>query len=362
MSPNNVRRKTSLALPLTVLVLAAACTEGSPLDPALQVAADRSLAPGQLSFYGMGGLTRSHPSTPCLGDGPHRDFDFWLGDWDITGPDGDVLGANRIKSILDGCVVEEDFTAPSGFRGRSMNSYDAATGTWAQYFFDQGGTQVRLQGGFQNGIMDMRGERLFPIPSGTITLVDRIRWTPHPDGTVAQFWDISIDGGDTFPIVAFNSTYTLNPALSPAPPLDRQFCTNPEFRQLDFLEGTWAVESASGQHLGTSVVRSDLEGCMIEEDFSSPRGYASQSFSGWDFSDGRWNRFVMDTEGVRILMSGGLEGAAMVLEGSRPVSGGETLGVRVAITPESANRVVQTWSTSRDGSKWKERATVVFVR
>lgn len=321
------------------------------------------MASGQLAFYGMGGTVRSHPATPCLGDNAYRDFDFWLGTWELTAPaGGQVLGSNRITSELDGCVVEEDFIGSRGAQGRSMSVYDAATDEWSQYFFDQFGSHIRLFGGVENGVMDLRGDRLFFGSSGTITLVDRIRWTPAADGTVNQFWDISLDQGVTFPIVAFNSTYTLDPSLTPAPPLDRQFCVTPEFRQLDFMAGTWAVESKNGKPLGSSVVAVDLEGCMLEEDFATPKGYASQSFFGWDFTDGNWYRIMTDTEGVRLLMSGGLEGDAMVLEGSRPTNGGKTLDIRVTISPDGENRVTQTWSTSKDGGAWKDRATVIFTR
>lgn len=88
------------------LSLSWACSDtdsSSALGPPLETVADRTLAPGQLSFYGQGGLNQNHPLTPCLGDGPYRDFDFWVATFNVTGPSGAQAGTNRIESILDGC-------------------------------------------------------------------------------------------------------------------------------------------------------------------------------------------------------------------------------------------------------------------
>ena len=36
---------------------------------------------------------------PCSGP-EHRQFDFWVGEWDVTQPDGTPAGTNRIEIIL----------------------------------------------------------------------------------------------------------------------------------------------------------------------------------------------------------------------------------------------------------------------
>ena len=135
-------------------------------------------------------------------------------------------------------------------------------------------------------------------------------------------------------------------------PLTQQFCTNSEYQELDFLLGDWSVDAENGQHLGYSTVTSDMEGCVLEEDFGTAGDYASQSFFGWDFRTSEWYRVHIDTEGVRLLLSGGLEGSSMVLTGSRPRAGGKDLYIRMVLTPEDANHVTQTWETSKDGISW----------
>ena len=36
------------------------------------------------------------PPRPCAGP-LHRQFDFWIGTWDVTGPAGKFAGVNRIE-------------------------------------------------------------------------------------------------------------------------------------------------------------------------------------------------------------------------------------------------------------------------
>ncbi len=101
---------------------------------------------------------------------------------------------------------------------------------------------------------------------------------------------------------------------------------------------------------------------MLEEDFATDGDYASQSFFGWDFRTSEWYRIHIDSEGVRLLLSGGLEGSSMVLTGSRPRAGGQDLYVRVVLTPEDANHMTQTWETSNDGTSWRLNSSVTYTR
>ena len=39
-----------------------------------------------------------------------RQFDFWAGDWDVTSPDGQPAGTNRIEAIAGGAGLLENWT------------------------------------------------------------------------------------------------------------------------------------------------------------------------------------------------------------------------------------------------------------
>ncbi|HVG04108.1 MAG TPA: hypothetical protein VM937_04120, partial [Burkholderiaceae bacterium] len=56
----------------------------------------------------------------------HRQFDFWVGEWDVT-QNGKIAGRNSIRSILNGCALREDWSGTGGFTGSSLNFYDEET-------------------------------------------------------------------------------------------------------------------------------------------------------------------------------------------------------------------------------------------
>jgi len=133
----------------------------------------------------------------------HRQFDFWLGEWEVTAPGGKVAGHNRISAILGGCALREEWTGASGNTGTSLNMYDAGARKWRQTWVDDGGTVLLLAGELKAGKMVLVGES--PAAGGKTSL-QRITWTPQPGGRVRQLWDSSADGGKTWK-VEFDGMY-----------------------------------------------------------------------------------------------------------------------------------------------------------
>jgi hypothetical protein len=132
----------------------------------------------------------------------HRQFDFWLGDWQVTDTAGAYQGSNVITRVASGCGLFESWTSGgSGFAGNSLNWYDVPTGQWKQVWVGLG-VYLDLSGGLEGGRMVLSGER--ETPQGTV--IDRIAWTPLDDGRVRQRWDVSRDGGTTWQAV-FDGIY-----------------------------------------------------------------------------------------------------------------------------------------------------------
>lgn len=126
------------------------------------------------------------PTPPPCSAPEHRQFDFWIGEWEVTLPGGNTAGHNRIESIERGCVLAEYWTGAKGGTGRSYNVYDAAGQRWHQTWVDASGTLLLLDGGLRDGKMVLEGK------SGDTH--NRITWTPLPDGSVTQVWESSKDG------------------------------------------------------------------------------------------------------------------------------------------------------------------------
>jgi hypothetical protein len=133
----------------------------------------------------------------------HRQFDFWIGEWEVTSPDGAPAGRNRIEHILGGCALRENWTGAKGGSGTSYNAYDRQSGRWHQTWVDNGGLVLRLDGAFTDGKMVLSGESR---DSSGARVLNRITWQQTAPGAVRQLWETSTDGGGTWS-VAFDGRY-----------------------------------------------------------------------------------------------------------------------------------------------------------
>src|SRR5205085_3224967 len=110
---------------------------------------------------------------PCA-DPATRQFDFWIGDWDVFNPDGKQVGTNRIAPLY-GCVLHESWKAMKVVEGQSFNRYDADRGVWHQTWVDNAGSLLLLEGGFRDGAMVL-SDATTPGRKAS-TPVNEIRWT-----------------------------------------------------------------------------------------------------------------------------------------------------------------------------------------
>jgi hypothetical protein len=141
-------------------------------------------------------------SQPQCTQPEHRQFDFWVGNWNVTSGNA-TAGTNDVTLEEGGCVVHEHWVGSKGSTGQSFNFYDRTDKQWHQIWVDNGGTWLNLAGTFADGKMVLTGHNKGPQGKA---LVQRITWTANPDGSVRQLWDTSSDDGKTW-TVAFDGTY-----------------------------------------------------------------------------------------------------------------------------------------------------------
>lgn len=145
-------------------------------------------------------------AAPCAQPEAHQ-FDFWIGEWTVTKPDGTPAGSSRIEAILDGCVVLEHWTsATPPYAGKSLNLYNRNSGQWEQFWVDNTGSRLHLVGGIEDGRMVLRGSQDAADPKTGVTQRERIAWTRQDDGGVRQLWETSTDGGASWK-VSFDGRY-----------------------------------------------------------------------------------------------------------------------------------------------------------
>lgn len=56
---------------------------------------------------------------PCENEEKFREFDFWIGEWEVRTADGQLAGHNSIRRAERGCVLIEEWTGAGGTSGMS---------------------------------------------------------------------------------------------------------------------------------------------------------------------------------------------------------------------------------------------------
>jgi hypothetical protein len=351
----------SLSIGLALLAVSSGCRDEELLGIPAGKAAYGLLAQGRLAVYN-GGVDRAAPAQPCLDDARHRQFDFWLGDWNVTAPAIPPGSTNQIRAGLDGCLVSESWTQFNGIRGRSINAYDRDLDQWHQTWVSSNpGGHLRMGGNLEGDTLVLRGERI--TPSG-FHWFDEYRWYVLPTGQVIQAWKFDSPSQNIHQQGAL--TYTRAPSVTPPAEVQTVNCKpggpSQNARQLDFFHGTWTVSAEYGPALGTASITGDLSGCLTEESYATDKGYAATSFFYWDPIAQSWWRTYIDSEGERVELRGGLVDGRMVLTGTEPGPDGRSVKVRMTLEPVSDGVVRQEWAVSEDGEAWETEMALVFTR
>lgn len=145
-------------------------------------------------------LATTTGQAPCAAP-EFRQFDFWLGEWDVVNAAGATLGKNTITRVHGGCVLQEQWGSAKGNTGSSVSFYDPRTKKWHQFWvdssglawlsYDRDGNPATARGTFHDGMMEMISDPATrPLVRGT--------WRLLPDGRVRQAFEQSNDGGKTW--------------------------------------------------------------------------------------------------------------------------------------------------------------------
>ena len=146
------------------------------------------------------------PSTACTSP-EHRQFDFWVGRWQVS-PTGKsaVVAESLIEKLYGGCAVREHWMPKNNPGGGSLNSYVPAEKAWRQTWVGSGGERVEFKGGWDGGAMVLTGD----WPDDRPRLI-RMTFTKEAGGAVRQLGEESRDGGKTWG-PSFDFTYRPSPS------------------------------------------------------------------------------------------------------------------------------------------------------
>jgi len=132
---------------------------------------------------------------PCLTRKESRMFDFWVGDWDVKNPQGQLAGQSSVQLLLEGCALYENWTDGQGGGGKSLNSYNTGTKQWQQFWTDQYGrvTEYR-ESTWINGSLQFSAQQIMPLGPALLHMT----FTPVNPDLVRQFGEMSTDNGKTW--------------------------------------------------------------------------------------------------------------------------------------------------------------------
>ncbi len=125
----------------------------------------------------------------------HHEFDFWLGDWDLTwGEDG--RGTNHIRSTLNGHVIQENFEsfADEKLIGTSVSVYNPIDHKWRQTWVDNQGSYLDFVGEWQGDKMILQRHAIVQEQP----VIQRMVWHAIEPDRLEWNWERSNDEGQTW--------------------------------------------------------------------------------------------------------------------------------------------------------------------
>lgn len=155
-----------------------------------------------LLFFGLA-VSAQNQSCACCTE-THGEFDFWIGTWEITNPNGAKAGENTLTKVEDNCVLKENWTsATPGYTGTSNSFYNLKTKQWEQIWIDNQGASLHLKGNRVGNQMILRTDN--EKNKEGKTFYHRVTWTANDDGTVRQLWETILEDGQI--TIAFDGLY-----------------------------------------------------------------------------------------------------------------------------------------------------------
>lgn len=147
----------------------------------------------------LASLTASSPPPAPACSGPeHRQFDFWVGQWNVYRTGTEALVAHSlIEKLYDGCAIRENWMPLKGQAGGSVNTYVTDEQRWHQTWVSGANDLVGFQGGRVGDKMILTGFWKNSAGEGKHGLI-RMTYSKLPDGSVRQLGELSTDHGATW--------------------------------------------------------------------------------------------------------------------------------------------------------------------
>ena len=149
-------------------------------------------------LFGSVELFAQQQQSRCKTEPEYRQFDFWIGEWEVKNPQDAVVGQSKIELILGECVIFENWTsATPGYEGKSFSYYNARTKTWQQKWIDTQAAPIEFDGTFNDEAKALEYAATGYAQDGS-KLDFKLTFHHLSDDHVRQHWEQSADGGETW--------------------------------------------------------------------------------------------------------------------------------------------------------------------
>ncbi len=151
-----------------------------------------------ICFMVLGYISSAQSTNPKPCSSPEASqFDFWIGDWELTWNDT-LHGTNQIKKMFDDCTIHENFNDPRlNFLGQSWSVYNTNYKQWQQTWVDNQGGYIALTGGMHGDSMILKtAEMTVPVSmSENGKMINRMVYYNIQPNSFDWSWESSSDGG-----------------------------------------------------------------------------------------------------------------------------------------------------------------------
>ena len=142
---------------------------------------------------------------PCVNDLRSKEFDFWLGQWDVYVSGTNMFaGHSLIQKVSGGCALLENWNSLAS-EGKSLNYIDDSTGKWKQVWVGSyaSGKQDFVDGVYKDSAMRFRFET---TDSQGNKVLGRFTFFNQGPIQVRQLNETSTDGGKTW-VIGYDFIY-----------------------------------------------------------------------------------------------------------------------------------------------------------
>lgn len=132
---------------------------------------------------------------PCRYSEQSRQFDFWIGEWDVKSTTGQPAGKSKIELMLGECVIYENWTSapPQNYAGKSINLYNSDSGKWMQTWVDDKGAVIEfIDGEYKDNKM------VFVSRPDKQNQITRLTFFNLDKNNVRQLFEVTSDAGKTW--------------------------------------------------------------------------------------------------------------------------------------------------------------------